>query len=135
MVKSLRDATVQEIQLELIRRTQFNSFRGEQIYESLIRHRELWFAVLLARPGSVTRPKNVLLPPCSLITLRDLPQNVWNADQLFVLTETVEQAKRIAKIAKDEEWCGEVEFHNEEEIDYALGIGRMEFGLVSFWWD
>ena len=47
----LRDATVQEIQLELIRRTKFNAFDGERIYASLMKHRSYWQAVLLDRPG------------------------------------------------------------------------------------
>ena len=49
--RSLGDATVQEIQLELIRRTRFNAFDGERVTASLIRHRELWMAVLLDRQG------------------------------------------------------------------------------------
>jgi hypothetical protein len=47
----LREATVQEIQLELIRRTRFNAFDGERIYASLMKHRAYWQAVLSDRPG------------------------------------------------------------------------------------
>ena len=47
----LRRATVQEIQLELIRRTQFNALDGRQVVDSLFRHREFWPAILLERPG------------------------------------------------------------------------------------
>jgi hypothetical protein len=49
--QSLIDATVQEIQLELIRRTKFNAFDGERVMASLLRHRELWMAVLLDSQG------------------------------------------------------------------------------------
>ncbi len=48
----LRDATVQEIQLELIRRLRgfSNDFNGEKIYASLLwKHHALWRAVLLDR--------------------------------------------------------------------------------------
>jgi hypothetical protein len=45
------DATVQGIQFELIRRTKFNAFDGERVEGSLLRHRELWMAVLLDRQG------------------------------------------------------------------------------------
>jgi hypothetical protein len=45
----LREATVQEIQLELIRRTRFNAFDGERIYASLRKHRAHWQAAQLAR--------------------------------------------------------------------------------------
>jgi hypothetical protein len=35
---SLREATVQDIHLELIRRTSFNAYNGEKIYASLMKH-------------------------------------------------------------------------------------------------
>ena len=39
-----RDASVQDIQLELIRRTTFNAMNGERIVASLLAHRDLWLA-------------------------------------------------------------------------------------------
>src|SRR5436305_1571424 len=56
----LRDATVQEIQLELIRRTRFNAFDGERVLASLLEHRDLWLAVLLDRPRLLRE-----YPPCA----------------------------------------------------------------------
>jgi hypothetical protein len=47
----LREATVQEIQLELLRRTCFNALDGERVRASLLKHRDLWLAALLDRPG------------------------------------------------------------------------------------
>ena len=38
---SLRDASAQEIQLELIRRTSFNALDGEKVHASLLAHRDL----------------------------------------------------------------------------------------------
>jgi hypothetical protein len=133
---SLRDATVQEIQLELIRRTQFNDLDGEKIYSRLMHYRDLWQAVLLDRPGipNYSRPAQLLLG--GLIKLRDLPDNVWNADQLFVLTYTRAGALQLAQIAKDEEWGGMSQVHEDQEaMDDALGTGRQEFGLLWMWWD
>jgi hypothetical protein len=134
---SLRDASVQDIQLELIRRTSFNLMKGERIVASLLRHRDLWLAVLLDRPGLANYDEPCLLLTSGLIKLRDLPQNLWNADKLFILTRTHEQARRLAHIAEEEDWCGD-EVHvyeNQQEIDRALGTGRREYGLVSVWWD
>ena len=37
----LRHATVQDIQLELLRRTKFNALDGERIVASLLKHRDL----------------------------------------------------------------------------------------------
>ena len=133
---SLRDATVQEIQLELLRRTRFNALNGEQVVASLLRHRELWLSALLDRPGVANYAKPSLLLTSGLIKLRDLPDNIWNADTLFVLTPTHAAARELARIAEEEDWAGEVYvYKHQEEIDRALGTGRDEYGLMSVWWD
>ncbi len=133
----LREATVQEIQLELIRRTKYNAFDGERIYASLMKHRELWQAVLLDRPGlaNYQKPRHLLMS--GLIKLRDLDDNLWNADTLFILTAKREQAVQLARIIEEEDWGGEkpIVHDDQEEIDYALGTGRQEYGLLSIWWD
>jgi hypothetical protein len=133
---ALRAATVQEIQLELLRRTSFNALDGEIVAASLLRHRELWLAVLLDRPGVADYGKPSRLLLSGLIKLRDLPDDLWNADTLFVLTETWPQARELARIAEEEEWAGEVYvYENQEEIDRALGTGRDDYGLLTVWWD
>lgn len=135
---SLHDASVQEIQLELIRRTTFNDFNGEKVYAALLRHRDLWLAALLDRPGvpNYADPGPDLLLISGLIKLRDLRDNVWNADTLFIMTETIDKARELAQVAEEEEWCGSVTvYEDREEIDRALGIGRMKLGLLSMWWD
>jgi len=133
---SLRGATVQEIQLELIRRTSFNAFDGERIYASLLKHRDLWLAVLLDRPGVPNYAEPAHLLTAGLIKLRDLPDNYWNADTLFLLTRTFAQADELARIAQEEDWAGEVHVvRNSQEIDRALGSGRQEYGLLTIWWD
>jgi hypothetical protein len=133
----LRQATVQEIQLELIRRTKFNAFNGERVYASLMKHRAYWQAVLLDRPGLANYQKPGGLLMMGLIKLRDLDDNIWNADHLFILTARREQAVELARIIEDEDWGGErpIVHDNQEEIDNALGVGRQEYGLLSIWWD
>ena len=133
---SLRDASVQDIQLELLRRTRFNAMNGERIVASLLRHRDLWLAVLLDRQGLPNYDEPIHILTAGLIKLRDLPQNLWNADTLFILTRTREQARRLARIVEEEDWLGD-EVHvyeNQQKIDHALGTGR-QYGLVSVWWD
>jgi hypothetical protein len=133
---SLRDASVQDIQLELLRRTSFNALDGEKVCASLLKHRHLWLAVLLDRPGvpNYAEPGHLLLS--GLIKLRDLPDNFWNADTLFLLTRTRGQAHELARIAEAEDWAGEIQVHeNQSDIDRALGTGRQEYGLISIWWD
>jgi hypothetical protein len=133
---SLRDATVQDIQLELIRRTSFNDFVGERIYASLLRHRSLWKAVLLDRTGVANYAEAEFLLVGGLIKLRDLPRNTWNADELFILTPTPDDARALAQVAEDEGWGGEVVvYEDRKQTDAALGMGRIEYGLMSIWWD
>ncbi len=133
---SLRDATVQEIQLELLRRTRFNALDGDRIVASLLRRRDLWLAALLDRPGVPDYSRPRLLLTLGLVKLRDLPENIWNADILFLLTRTHQQARELARVAEEEDWGGEVRVvEDQEEIDRALGSGRQEYGLLSIWWD
>ncbi len=132
----LRDATVQEIQLELLRRTSFNALDGPRIVESLMRHRDLWMAALLDRQGLPNYAEPTRLLMSGLIKLRDLDGNFWNADTLFILTRKREQARQMAEIARTEDWGGEVVLIEEQkEIDNALGTGRQEYGLLYVWWD
>ena len=133
----LRDASVQDIQLELIRRTRFNSMDGERIVASLLRHRDLWLAVLLDQPGlpNYDEPDSLLMS--GLIKLRDLPDNLWNADTLFILTRTQEQARMLARIAEEEEWVADVVrvYENQKEIGRSLGTWGEQYGVLSIWWD
>jgi hypothetical protein len=132
----LRDATVQDIQLELLRRTQHNLLDGEKVVATLLKHRDLWVAALLDRPGFTNRREPGQLLAMSLIKLRDLPHNDWNADTLFLLSDGNEKAIRLASVIEQSDWCGEVSVHNDrEEIDRALGVGGVNYGLVSVWWD
>src|SRR5260370_42315709 len=97
---SLRDATVQEIQLELIRRTTFNEFNGEKICASLLKHRSLWLAVLLDQPGLPNYAEPGHLLTSGLIKLRDLPDNIWNVDKLFIMTENHAKARALGQRQK-----------------------------------
>jgi hypothetical protein len=73
---------------------------------------------------------------CGLIKLRDLPDNLWNADILFLMTPTRDAAQQLARIAEEEDWGGEVHVYlDQQDMDRALGTGRQEYGLVSIWWD
>src|SRR5690606_19438573 len=103
----LQEDTVQEIQLELLRRTSFNALDGERIARSLMAYRDLWLAVMLDRQPHWSRDYTHL-PFSWLIKMRDLPGNIWNADSLFIVTDSVEKARRIEQIVKDEDWGGEV---------------------------
>ncbi|HET6250352.1 MAG TPA: hypothetical protein VFE47_21880 [Tepidisphaeraceae bacterium] len=132
----LRDASVQDIQLELLRRSAYNAMNGQRVADSLLRHRDLWISALLDRQGLPDYDNPGRLLRMGLIKLRDLPENIWNADTLFIHTATHDKARQLARIAEDEEWCGEVVLiESQEEIDGALGTGRDEYGMLYVWWD
>lgn len=132
----LRDASVQDVQLELLRRTKFNALDGVKVCAGLLRHRKLWRAVLLDRPGVANYAEPGLLLMGGLIKLRDLDDNIWNADTLFILTPTRQDAERLAQIIEEEDRGGEVRVYaDQKETDMALGMGRQEYGLLSVWWD
>jgi len=134
--QSLRDATVQDIQLELIRRTRFNTFDGERICDLLERYRSHWRAVLFDSPGlpNFDKPGSLLLS--GLIKLRDLDTNIWNVDTVFVLTHTPDQAREL-EVAFEESNTGAMPrvISDMDETDRALGMMREEYGLLKVWWD
>ena len=132
----LHDASVQDIQLELLRRTSFNALDGERVSASLLKHRNLWLAALLDRPGVPNYAEPGHLLTSGLIKLRNVPDNFWNADELFILTPTRQAANQLARIVEKEDWGGQVEVYKDQaEIDRAVGTGRQERGLLSVWWD
>ena len=96
-LKSLRlaEATAQDIQLELIRRHQYNAFDGEKVAAKLWEHRDLWDAVMMDRLA-ISSPGR--LPSMGLIKLRDLPDNLWNVDTLYSLAASKGAGERLAEI-------------------------------------
>ncbi len=117
----LTEATVQEIQLELIRRHQHNYFEGEEVAEDLTAHREWWEAVLMDTSAG-------------LVKLRDLEKNLWNVDTLYILATNELSARRLARLG--ERWLADtVSVYEEEETERELGGGIEQQRLVTMWWD
>lgn len=127
---------MQDIQLELIRRTTFNDFDGEEVCELLARHRGLWRAALLDRVGVPNYAEPTRLLTGGLIKLRDLKDNVWNADTLFVLTKSIAAARELAAAFEAAEMGAMPEVHDDmAENDNAMGTGRQTYGILTVWWD
>jgi hypothetical protein len=130
----LRDATVQDIQLELIRRHRYNLFDGQRVYDFLMKHRDRWRGVIMDRFGFVGQNDDGTW--WGLIKLRDLPGNSWNVDSLVVMTDTVESARELAHLIDAADLCGDkIEVEDPEKAARALGISPCPYGLVSVWWD
>ncbi|HET6883238.1 MAG TPA: hypothetical protein VFI31_23915 [Pirellulales bacterium] len=129
----LGEATAQDIQLELIRRWQFNTFDGPAIAAKLLEHRDLWEAVMMDRLA-LSGFGN--LPAMGLIKLRDLPYNEWNVDTLYVLAPDKEAAKKLVEAVDFEESGGMVSLYDDpKDVDHALGSGRETRAIIAIWWD
>ncbi|MFC9896627.1 hypothetical protein ACFVMC_23315 [Nocardia sp. NPDC127579] len=134
---SLSEATVQQVQLELIRRSSFNCFDGDLVADSLTRHRDLWLAAYMDRFGLAHKKHRDWFASGSLIKLRDLPGGRWNVDTLVVLTETTDQAQQLAHIAEQENWQADdvTVQDNTDELAFALGMWPTDHKVLSVWWD
>lgn len=131
----LAEATVQDVQLELLRRTSFNNLVGAKVADSLLLHRDLWESAMLTRPGIPIDPRRY--PSGCLIPLRDLPRKVWNADLLVVLCPTRENADKLRTVADEERWdADEYSFAEGEDMADAIGhTSRSPRVVFSAWWD
>jgi hypothetical protein len=129
-----REATIQEIQLELIRRASFNQFDGKRVVNSLLANRELWIAVLMDRVVHVSQGQ---LSTSGLIKLRDMRSNHWNVDTLFVLAPDAGAGHKLAALAEEERWsCDEIVVHDDPQfVSRALGEYPHTGAIVEYWWD
>jgi hypothetical protein len=76
------------------------------------------------------------LPVSGLIVLRDFDRNIWNADTLFILTHTADQARELARVFEEAAPGSMPRVHEDAtETDMALGMGRQRYGLLTVWWD
>jgi len=126
--EALAIATVQELHLELIRRSRHNAFDGARVLADLLAQREAWQAVLfdtcdLALSGGA-----------SLIKLRDMDRNIYNVDTLYILAVDEPAARRLAAFA--EPWLAdEVQIYSQKETNNLLGGCDDGPRLVTMWWD
>jgi hypothetical protein len=116
----LIEATVQELYLEMISRSKFNSFNGKRVVEDLLAHRDWWSSVIMDSHAG-------------LVHLRDLPDNRWNVSLMYIMAPNEEDAKQLEKLA--ETWNADtIEVMSEEDSDDLLG-GCDDERVVVVWWD
>src|SRR5438552_5391679 len=92
----LATATVQDIHLELIRRSEHNAFHGARVLADVLSHRQDWQAVLFDTYGLAT-DRGL---PARLVKLRDMVDNDYNADTLYILAVDEAAAHRLAALAE-----------------------------------
>ena len=114
-----KKATIQELHLELIRRASFNNFDGERVVEDLLADKGLWQGVVMDR-GAYGKD-------IDLIKLRDIPDNYWNVDTLFIL----------AAEGKEEELMDLAKSWDADEVNWMIkpSLGGGDGKVLSVWWD
>ncbi|MEW5830510.1 MAG: hypothetical protein AB1846_16595 [Chloroflexota bacterium] len=114
----------QEYQLDVIARTNFNLCEGRRIAELLKENRRMWRAALM---------------PLDLISLRELDDDCWHADTLYLYVEEGYQFK-LEELVREQFKADEVHWiggHHAAEIMGAYGKGFEDKSQVvlSVWWD
>ena len=112
----------QQIQLDIIAKTNFNFFDGKRIAQWLSENHKMWRAVLL---------------PLDFISLRDMNDGHWHADTLYIYPEDgwqfeLEEAMKEQFGADETRWIG-----GETAVD-MLGTTEVEdksYVILEAWWD
>ena len=121
---SKKISKAQKYQLDVIAQTNFNFCNGKKVAELLKENRLMWRATLM---------------PLNLISLRDMEENCWHADTLYLYAEdgwqhSLEELVREQFEADEIYWIG-----GSAAVDY-LGTSDPELMkksnvILSVWWD
>ena len=112
----------QQIQLDVIAKTNFNNFNGKEIARWLKENHKMWRTVLL---------------PLDFISLRDMANGSWHADTLFIYPEDGYGFK-IEEIMKEQFYADETQWHGGESAMDMLGTSELRdksYVIFSAWWD
>jgi hypothetical protein len=112
---------IQAIQLDLLRRSSFNNLDGTKVARALLNNRRLWCGALIDRLGSD-----------ALIKLRDLDENVWNVDTLYVLSSGAND-RMLTRLAR--RWHPDaMSWVSGAAASRLLGDNRPA-RILEVWWD
>ncbi len=130
----LADATVQELQLELLRRSVADQYSVDELIQILIDNQNLWRGLIIDRLG--INEGGHWLQPMSMIKLRNIEDNYWNADTLFVLCPNKAAAESLKLKIPGEKFAAMIDVKDDaKEIDNALGGADRGLVILRAWWD
>jgi len=112
----------QQIQLDVIAKTNFNNFNGKRIAQWLIENHKMWKTVLL---------------PLDFISLRDMDSGGWHADTLYIYPEDG-YGFELEEIMKEQFHADETQWHGGESAMLMLGTSEVadkSYVILSAWWD
>jgi hypothetical protein len=114
---------IQGLQFKLMEKSSFNYFNRPRVVRDLLHNRRLWCGALMDRDGKDF-----------LIKLRDIEDNAWNVDTLYILSSG-NNDKTLRRLASH--W-------NADDITWVSGaqaetlLGEMGTGhrrILEVWWD
>jgi len=117
--------TIQEMELERIKRTCFNEMDGATIAASLEANRGLWRGVIIDR---IVPSEDASM---SLIKLRDIEQDYWNVDTLFILVQP-QQKEKMEALART--WKADAVFWIAPQTAARMLGGDADL-VLQVWWD
>lgn len=112
----------QQIQLDIIAKTNFNFFRGREIAEWLRRNHKMWQAVLM---------------PLDFISLRDMDDGHWHADTLYIYPEDG-WGFELEEVMKEQFGADETSWIGGETAGEMLGTSEVDdksYVILEAWWD
>ena len=113
---------VQQIQLDIIAKTNFNLFNGRELAKWLTENHKMWRAVLL---------------PLNLISLRDMADGHWHADTLYIYPEDGYQFK-LEEVLQEQFNADEIHWIDGENAGDLLGTSEVDdksYVILEAWWD
>ena len=118
---------VQELNLELMRLASFNCYDGERVVKDLREHEDVWNGAVMTR-----------LDSGELIALRDVADDYWNVDTLYILP----------KAGKEDELMILALHWDADEVDWIAGREAVHYlgeysreleanpkAMLRIWWD
>ena len=119
---SKKISEAQQMQLDIIAKTNFNLFNGRRIAEWLKENHKMWRAVLL---------------PLDFISLRDMDDGHWHADTLYILPEDGWQFE-LEEVMREQFNADEVSWIGGSSAADMLGTTEVEdksYVILEAWWD
>jgi hypothetical protein len=132
--KPLSAATVQELQLELFRRSVVSESEAGRFTQILLDSQDLWRGLIIDRLG--ISEGGHWLQPCSMIKLRNIHENYWNADTVFILCPSFDAARILAARFPPDQFATMIDIKEDlNEVDRALGGSDAGLVILRAWWD
>ncbi len=119
---SKKISEAQQIQLDIIERTNFNFFNGRKIAALLEENHRMWRSVLM---------------PLDLISLRDMSSGRWHADTMYIYPEDGYQFQ-LEELVREQFQADEIEWIGSSDAVDVLGTTEVEHKsqvILFIWWD